>query len=357
MNVSEKFISRNLLKLLVPFDRFTDEQLDLLIEKSEIVHLYKGQNIVHVGDNAFIHIYLINGSLTLTNVNDEVLEVQAGDALSYQPIAHNFPRRLSVVANSDCSILKVSSDFLENLLCWGQVSRCLLAEIAIDEKYTEDFFWIKKLLESKLFYKIPPMNIRKVLGKFLDVSVFAGNRIIREGEEGTCCYLIKSGVADVFVSAAGIEPVAELEQGAVFGEDALVTNKPRNASVVMKTDGVLMKLEKQDFFQLLTPPSVVMVTPGNIEGFLNAGAQLLDVRTQKEYELGHHGRALNIPLNLIYLKSSILDKNKLYITYAPTEERAKAAAFLLAEQGFQAYALQSGINSLPRELINAYSIV
>ena len=113
----------------------------------------------------------------------------------------------------------------------------------------------------------------------------------------------------------------------------------------------------QDFYQLLTSPAVTMVTPGNVEGFLNTGAQLLDVRTQKEYELGHHQKAMNVPLNLVYLKSAVLEKDKLYITYSPTEERAKAAAFLLSEQGFQAYALQSGVNSLPRELADTYSVL
>ena len=355
MSAPEQYVSKNLIRSSVPLGKLTEEQLDLLIEKSELVHLYKGQNVVRAGDTAFNHIYLIHGTLTLINPEGEISEVQAGDAASYQPIAHEFPRRLSVAASTDCSILKVDSDFLEKLICWGQVARCLLAEIAVDKQYHEDFFWIKKLLQSKLFFKVPPTNIRNVLNKFLDVSVFEGNRVITEGEEGTCCYLIKSGEAEVYVKAAGKEPVAVLGPGTVVGEDALVTNNPRNASIVMKNDGVLMKLEKRDFYQLLTTPAVTMVTPGNVDGFLNTGAVLLDVRTQEEYDLGHHAKAINVPLNLVYLKSSVLDKETLYITYSPTEERAKAAAYLLTQQGFQAYALQSGVNMLPRELAQAYS--
>jgi CRP-like cAMP-binding protein len=353
--MQEPFVSRALLKSFVPLENLIDPQLDQLLSQSEVVHYYKGQNLLRAGESTQRHIYLLHGSLTLVSELGEITELHAGDAQSRQPVAHAFPRRVTVAAGSDCSVLKVNTDLLENLLCWGQVSRCLLAEIAMDDEYADDFFWISKLMQSRLFYKVSPANIRKILRRFLEVSVFAENHVINEGDEGSCCYLIKSGVAQVFVKSEGADPVAELGPGAVFGEDALVANKPRNASVIMKTDGLLLKLEKNDFYQLLSAPPVTMVTPGNLEGFLQSGARLLDVRTEKEFELGHHGQATHLPINLVYLKSRLLDPKILYITISPTEERARTAAYLLSQQGFLAYALQSGMNSLPRELADKFT--
>ncbi len=354
--MSEKnFLSKSLLRSFIPLGLLSDEQLDLLVQKSDTLHFYKGQTVVRAGDGAAVHFYLLHGSLALVSPEGDLAIIQAGDALSYQPIAHEFPRKKTVLADSDCSVLKIDSSLVENLLCWGQVARCLLAEIASDEHYSEDYVWIKKLLESRLFFKIPPINIRKILDKFAEITVKKGEKIIVEGDEGTSCYLVKSGKVEVFIKKLGDKPVAVLEPGAVFGEDALVTNNLRNASIVMQTDGVLMRLEKMDFYQLLAQPVVTMVTPANVDELLQSGAQLLDVRTQKEFELGHHSRAINLPLHLVYLKSLLLDKNKVFVTYSSSEERAKAAAYFLNEQGFKTYALQSGINALYRDLAATYN--
>ena len=351
MSTPDQFVSNTLLRSFVPLSGLTDEQLQLLLANSELVHLFRGQSLVKSGDNQLQHLYLVHGRVQEEDEKGRKRLIEAGDATSYQPLAHRFPRQVSVMADSDCSVLKIDTDFLEKLLCWGQVSRCLLAEIAINEHYDKDYFWIRKLLESKLFYKVPPMNIRKILRKFTEQKISAGEAIVRQGDEGTCCYLLKNGQATVDVDG---NTVAQISSGAVVGEDALVTNKPRNATVTMDTDGVLLKLEKQDFYQLLMQPAVTMITAGNIEGFLNTGAQLLDVRTEAEYALGHHPQAINVPLNLSYLKSRVLDKEKVYIAYSITEERAKAAAFLLSEQGFQAYALQSGIHALPNDVADLF---
>ncbi|HEY9032328.1 MAG TPA: cyclic nucleotide-binding domain-containing protein [Pseudomonadales bacterium] len=354
MSVPEQFVSKTLLQSFVPLAGLTAEQLDLLLAQSEGLHLFKGQTLVKAGDSQPLHLYLVHGSLRLVDDNNNEQRIEAGDAASWQPLAHHFPRRVTVLADSDCSVLKVDSEFLEKLLCWGQVSRCLLAEIAMNAHYDEDYFWIRKLLESKLFYKVPPMNIRKILRKFSEQRAGSGDVIIRQGEEGSCCFLLKSGRAEVRVND---QPVATLVAGTVFGEDALVTNKPRNATIVMQDDGVLLKLEKQDFYQLLMQPAVTMITAGNLQGFLQTGAQLLDVRTEAEYSLGHHPQAINLPLNLAYLKSRVLDREKRYITYSVSEERAKAAAFLLNEQGFEAYALQSGLHALPRDIADQFTAV
>jgi len=341
-------LTKNVLRSMIPIGKLNDEQMDLLIQQSELLPLYNGQTLLRAGDVEPAHYYLVHGTLKLVNQEGNVAVIYSGDALSFSPIADALPRAYTVFAEADSMILKVNVELLENLLCWGQVARCLLAEIAYDDNYADDYVWIKKLLESRLFFKIASINIVKILSKFKEQAVKAGDVVVKNGDEGTCCYLIKSGVANVYIQEN--EPaIAVLEPGAVFGEDALVTNNPRNASVIMLTDGVLMRLEKLDFYQLLSEPAVTMVTAAKVYEFLQSGAELLDVRTQKEFEIQPCPQSRNIPLQLIYLKSALLNKNKLYITCSPTEERAKAAAYFLNEQGFKAFALQSGINTLDLE--------
>lgn len=350
--MSESFVSKALLRSFVPLSGLTDQQLELLLSQSELVHLFRGQSLLREGDGQPQHIYLIHGKVREISAQAERL-VEAGDSEAIWPLAHHFPRRFAVLAESDCSVLKVDSDLLEKLLCWSQVARCLLADIATKDEFEEDYSWVRKLLESRLFYKVPPMNIRKILSRFKAENVSQGQEVIRQGDEGSCCYLIKSGRAQVRVNG---EVVAELGVGDVFGEDALVNHKPRNATVSMLEGGVLLTLQKHDFYQLLIQPPVTMVAVSSVAGFLSSGAQLLDVRTEQEFNLAHYKDAINLPLNLTWLKSSLLNKETVYITYSVTEERAKAAAFLLAEQGFQAYALQTGLNALPGEVADLFTV-
>ncbi|NRB40561.1 MAG: cyclic nucleotide-binding domain-containing protein [Pseudomonadales bacterium] len=348
----EEHISHAVLRSLIPLSNCSDEQMDLLLLKSDIVHLYSGQVLVEAGDNALQHLYLLHGRLAVFEAGKDSVHtyIEAGQDNAFVPIADENPRPVKVVAESDCRILQINSVFLEKLICWGAVGRALLAEIAVDVRYSQDYFWIKKLLQSRLFYKIPPTYIYSVLSCFSPLSFKAGDVVIRQGEEGSCCYLIKEGIAGVFIDGQGETAVAELGPGSVFGEDALVTQKVRNATVVMQSDGVLMKLEKQDFYQLLKQPDFKGVTAGSVRSLLEGGAVLLDVRTEQEYDLKHYPDSINMPLHLCLLKSVLLNKDLRYICAAPTEERAKTAAFLLAKQGFDVRVLQGAVQTLKSDM-------
>ena len=54
--------------------------------------------------------------------------------------------------------------------------------------------------------------------------------------------------------------------------------------------------------------------------------------------------AVNVPLYLIRLKLSTLDRNTPYVAYWDTGRRSSAAAYILVERGFDAYVL-IGMNS------------
>ncbi len=332
------------MRALVPLGHFSDEQLDLIFDNAKKVNVYRGQVLISPGEQNHDNFYLLSGHIKVLRKGFEtsVYDIHAGTDTSLLPLCAVQPRQDKVVAISDCQLLKVEKVFLEKLLCWVAVSRALLAQLALDDHYKQDYFWIKKLLQSRLFYKIPPMNIYAVLNKFTAMVVAEGESVIHQGDEGLCCYLLKSGTAKVFVDG---EEVANLTAGTVFGEDALVSQNKRNASIVMSTKGELMMLEKSDFHELLKTPDISAIETNRLSGFLKNGSILLDVRTQQEFDQGHYPQSINIPLHLSYLKSALLEKKDHYICYSASDERTCAAVFLLRQQGFSVDALKGDLNT------------
>jgi rhodanese-related sulfurtransferase len=155
----------------------------------------------------------------------------------------------------------------------------------------------------------------------------------------------EEGVAEVSrLAVAGTPPqiLARLKDGDAFGEEALVSDSKRNATVSMITDGVLLRLSKKDFIELLKAPLLASLTRAEAEQKAAQGALWLDVRFPSEYRYEHNEGALSAPLHEIRGLMNTLDHGKEYIAYCQTGRRSSAAAFILAQQGFKVYVLEGG---------------
>lgn len=73
-----------------------------------------------------------------------------------------------------------------------------------------------------------------------------------------------------------------------------------------------------------------------LEEFLAEDATILDVRTQKEYNMGHIKGATNVPLDQLEKRVEILKKkNKPIITCCQSGMRSRKAKSILANNGFK----------------------
>ena len=144
--------------------------------------------------------------------------------------------------------------------------------------------------------------------------------------------------------------VAYLVRGDTFGEDALLANTVRNATVTMMKDGRLMRLAKRAFDEVLKPPAVEWLSPGKASIMARQGAVVLDVRMPEEHDQRSIKDALNVPLYTMRETVSDFDRSKKYIVYCNTGERSAAAAYILGKMGFEVYALQGGISGMIRQM-------
>jgi rhodanese-related sulfurtransferase len=143
-------------------------------------------------------------------------------------------------------------------------------------------------------------------------------------------------------------PLAELKSGDAFGEEALASDARRNATVVMASDGRLLRLGKSDFHELLGEPLLQRVSYSEGVERVARGATWLDVRYPSEYRYDRLGGAVNVPLNEVRNSFSVLDHARDYIVYCQSGRRSSAAAFLFAQRGFRVCLLQGGLWSAGR---------
>ncbi len=208
--------------------------------------------------------------------------------------------------------------------------------------------WMTMLLQTKAFHKIPPANIQAIFMRMQQINYRSGDVILKQGAEGDYFYVLIRGAALVTretpLSKEGIK-LAELHVGDTFGEEALISDAKRNATVTMQTDGAVMRLGKDDFKTLLNEPMLEWVSRSQAEEIIREGGQWLDVRLPSEFENQHLDGSINIPLYFIRLKISMLDPDKKYVVCCDTGRRSSAGAYILSERGYQAYVLQGGINT------------
>jgi CRP-like cAMP-binding protein len=331
----------NLTRTLVPLKDMSESHLLALLENSVTEIVCVGQTLFTAGSYDGQHVYLLHGDVALIDAEGTRTQIKGRSTLF--PIAHQQPRACSAIAETDCSVLRINSEQLDKMLTWSQVADYLQLIISRERDLDEDIDWMMVILRSNLFFKVSPLNVEQIFSRLTPQVVYAGDVIIRQGELGDHCYFIKEGEAEVTRHTENNkrQHLASIGVGRCVGEDALVNETVRNATVMMCTDGVLMRLEKQDFYRLLKEPSVATLALSDLAEEMAKGLIAVDVRSEEEYSEAHLPRAVNVPLNILSIKSRLLSKDKLHVFYCDTGRRSRAAAHLLAQHGYRTLALDN----------------
>jgi len=342
-------VDKALLPRLEPVCRLTLEHQNEVAAMSRIDQVMKGRDIVHLIQTGGRAYYLVGGELQLVYQDGSEVIMTPDSELSRHPIGSGKPQVNHAVVRSNADILVVDSDMIDILMTWEQVPSYPGAEFMGDKVLSADIdaanlFGINKL-QSGAFSRLPSANIDELFRRMVSIVVKAGDVIIKQGEEGDFYYLIESGRAQVTrMTSPGAPPVviAHLADGDAFGEEAPVSDNRRNATVTMETDGILLRLSKQDFIELLKAPLLNSITMEMAEKKIAAGAVWVDVRLPSEYEYDHLPSAINLPLHEIRQAQSKLNKKQTYITYCKTGRRSSAAAFIMSQLGFDVYMIANG---------------
>jgi putative ABC transport system ATP-binding protein len=152
-----------------------------------------------------------------------------------------------LVRTENCTIIMVThdnrildvADRIVNLVDGHIRSNVLVKESALICEF---------LQACPVFAKLTPKTLSETADRMTLEKFAAGAVITRQGDPGDKFYVIRSGSVDIMVdSGAGPKQVASLCKGDFFGEAALLTGAPRNATVVAKEPLEVYSLGNDDF--------------------------------------------------------------------------------------------------------------
>lgn len=297
-------------------------------------------------------LYLLKGDLGIRYENGNKLILRAGTDAAKYPLDTERLKIKDTIALTPIDIMRIDLDLLDIMMTWDQLSGYPTAQVKTKPKTAANNWQLDVAsfhafqLHNGVFSRLPPANIEAMFQRMTAIQVAENQTIITQGQEGDYYYLIQQGTAVVSRITDISQPpaiLAEISTGAGFGEEALASDNKRNATVTMKTNGQLLRLNKKDFIELLKAPIVNSISRTDAaEKVLNQGAIWVDVRFASEYKHDHIAGAINAPLHELRSFAENLDKTKHYIVYCQTGRRSSAAAFILAQHGLKVEVLEGG---------------
>jgi len=347
MSAAPKLADKASLKNLVPLNNLSKAHFDELAKKATILELKPGKYLFKKGERDSSTCYILDGEIALVDGSDIKLTIQGGTEEAKHPIAPQQPRQLGARAKTRCTVISIDSGLLDVMLAWEQS-----ASYEVDEIDADDEDWMTRMMQSELLQRLPANNLQQLFMRMEEIECKASEVVVNQNDEGDYYYIIKQGICIVSrrPSANAREvKLAELSDGDSFGEESLLSGAKRNASVTMLTDGVLMRLSKNNFNDLLKSPLLSQLSYEQVKPLVDDGAVLVDVRLPGEFANAHLDQSINLPLAAIRSEIESLDPEKDYIVYCDTGRRSTSAAFLMGQYGLDTSILKDGLSAVPLE--------
>lgn len=231
MSVSAKLeMMLTQVPLLSKLERGTVSRL----AQSAIMREYKsGAQIIKqgaIGESVFI---VEKGECVVT-VDDvgEVGRKQVAEYFGEQSLLQDAPRNATVTA------------------CDGGV-RCIELSRNIFEQYVSNIVRVELLLGQVAILASLNQEVRLSLARRLELVSFKhGVHIVEQGQTGDCMFIMEEGECIVSVSGQAGE-VARLVRGKIFGEQALLHDDVRSATISAAGDVKCFKLDRSAFNELV----------------------------------------------------------------------------------------------------------
>ena len=217
----------------------------------------------------------------------------------------------------------------------------------VDHK-VKDYAQFNQLKTLQPFALLSPEKISAFTNALVEKRYPAGTDVITQGEKGDVYYVVKSGRVAVLKKMFEDEPehVATLHEGEGFGEEALITSSPRNATVKTLDETIVWTLAKPEFDKIMKASYLDEIFAEEVLE-KKERVNYLDVRMKMEFDEERVPGSINIPLDEIRTRYTELNPEEEYYVYCLMGTRSASATFLLNSRGVSAKNIIGGINSWP----------
>jgi CRP-like cAMP-binding protein len=288
-------------------------------------------------------VFLVAGEMLLRFESGGTLVVVGGSDETRQALNRRKERLARTRAITDVDLFVIDDEMLDLLATWDQLAGARGREIDPGAPFS------LSSLRGGVFAQLPQASIDELLRRAEHIAAARGEVVIREGDEGDYYYVIETGRFQVARMVGGADVVlAELRTGDGFGEEALVSEAKRNATVTALTDARLLRLNRAHFNELLREPLLRRIGFADASEKVRRGALWLDVRYPSEYQYDKLPGAINVPLAEVRNMFAVLDRTKEYVAYCQSGRRSAAAAFLFAQRGFKVWLLDGGLKAVEK---------
>ena len=327
------------IRAFVPLHRLPRADQDKAVQLAEIRSYSRGQVVYAQGHADDLVYYLLAGTIELVYHGKITRTLSATHKAALRPLDPPGRKRYSVRVVDDAKIVVFRRAMLDRLVGEAEsTDEVNTDELEVSEIATaRSSDWMIRMLQSELFSVLPATNIQRIFARMEQVDLKADTVVMQQGSAGDYYYVIERGYCEVSRSIAagrGQIHLADLGPGMAFGEEALIANRPRNATVTMLSDGLLMRLGKHDFYELILSQVLHPISYEAARDQIGNGGVWLDVRYPEDHAAGALLGSENIPVNMLRLQSSRLRKDFQYFVCGDDVDQCTIGAFLLAERGF-----------------------
>lgn len=278
------------IRRLNPINHLPDHYQDIVIKEGEIISFPRGSRVfIERSQDEFVH-YLLEGSVAVLIGGQRANHFSANSEVSTFALDEPGKRReTSVAVEHPAQVFRVRHAILQREIDLADSAPPAPAPEVIGITNGDESDWIIVTLREGLFSNLPIETIQLVLARTEEIEVEDGETVVMQGEPGDYFYLLKSGTAKVHRKASPSAPsvhLADIKPGDGIGEEALVADQARNATVTMTSAGVLLKMKREDFNKLIRDPLLDDVSLSVAERMVEEGSVWIDIRSEEAFVEG-----------------------------------------------------------------------
>ncbi len=310
------------LRRLEPYSRLTGQQLMDLANSCRELTIAAGRHFEVRNETMRGQCFLLEGSVQICAVGARQTRVL--ETVTHPSARARLPLLGVTALGQDAKDVHIRMRYRSRILVVDREVERTPGSVhvtpisAIDENK-----WMRRFLGSAFAADLPPSELRNLFRAFTSEQVEAGQVIGAKGDPPSRFHVVKTGQARVLDRVT----LAVLGPGDFFGEDSLVRNAPRNATISMLTDGELLSVDEQAFRSLLRERFVCNLEPGRIAVHLN-----LVSAGNPEQESAH----LNVKTEELRQALPLLDRDIKYLLRGDRPD-VELAAFILTHHGYQVF--------------------